>query len=74
MYTCFFNYDQHALCKAYFKLKGGGTLVASGPIDFKNSKFTIVVTGGTSKYLGARGEVKAVAGRNSSRVDFRLIG
>jgi len=74
VYTCFFNYDQHALCKAYFKLKGAGTLVASGPIDFKGSKFTIVVTGGTSKYLGARGELKAAAGQSSSRVDFRLIG
>ena len=74
VYTCYFNYDQHALCKAYFKLKGGGTLVASGPIDFKTSKFTIVVTGGTNKYLGVRGEVKAVAGQSSSRVDFRLIG
>ena len=48
VYTCYFNYDQHALCKAYFKLGGGNTLVASGPIDFKNSKFTIVVTGGTN--------------------------
>jgi hypothetical protein len=74
VYTCYFNYDQHALCKAYFKLKRRGTLVASGPIDFKFSRFTIVVTGGTSTYLGVRGEVKAVAGGNSSRVDFRLIG
>ena len=74
MYTCYFNYDQHAFCKAYFKLKGRGTLVASGPIDFKDSKFTIVVTGGTNKYLGVRGELKAVAGQSNSKVDFRLIG
>jgi hypothetical protein len=74
VYTCYFNYDQHALCKAYFKLKTRGTLVASGPIDFKFSQFTIVVTGGTSTYLGVRGEVKAASGGNSSRVDFRLIG
>jgi hypothetical protein len=75
VYTCYFNYDQHAFCKAYFKLKAvGSTLVASGPINFKNSKFTIVVTGGTNKYLGVRGELKAAAGQSSSRVDFRLIG
>ena len=74
VYTCYFNYDQHAFCKAYFKLKAGGTLVASGPIDFKKSRFTIVVTGGTNKYFGVRGEVKAAAGQSSSKVDFRLIG
>jgi hypothetical protein len=74
VYTCYFNYDQHALCKGYFKLKAGGTLVASGPIDFKSSRFTIVVTGGTNKYLGVRGEVKAAAGPSNSRIDFRLIG
>jgi hypothetical protein len=74
VYTCYFNYDQHALCKAYFKLKAGGTLVASGSIDFKSSKFEIVVTGGTNKYLGARGEVAAAAAQRSSKIDFRLIG
>ena len=35
VYTCYFNYDQHALCQAYYKLTAGGTLVASGPVDFK---------------------------------------
>ena len=74
VYTCFFNYDQHAFCKAYFKLKARGTLVASGPIDFKASKFAIVVTGGTNTYLGVRGELKAAAGQSHSKVDFRLLG
>ena len=56
VYTCYFNYDQHALCQAYYKLKAGGsTLVASGPVDFKTTGFTIVITGGTNSYLGARG-------------------
>src|SRR5581483_491488 len=58
VYTCYFNYDRHALCQAYYKLKTGSTLVASGPIDFNKSGFTIVVTGGTTKYLGVRGEAK----------------
>jgi hypothetical protein len=75
VYTCYFNYDRHALCRAYYKFKAGGTLVASGPIDFETSKFTIVVTGGTAKYLGVRGEVKVGrATRNAQRIDFRLIG
>jgi len=74
VYTCYFNYDRHALCKAYFKLKGKGTLVASGPVDFQSSRFTIVVTGGTNAYFGVRGQIQAVAGQSSSKVDFKLIG
>jgi hypothetical protein len=74
VYTCYFNYDRHALCQAYYKLKTGGTLVASGPVDFKISKFTIVVSGGTNAYLGARGEARAVAASgNAQRIDFELI-
>jgi hypothetical protein len=49
--------------------------VASGPIDFKTSGFTIVITGGTNTYLGVRGEVNVgVAMKtNTQRVDFELI-
>ena len=74
VYTCYFNYDQHALCKAYFTLAGGDTLVASGPDRLLTSGFTIVVTGGTNKYFGVRGEVKAVSGQGHSKLAFRLIG
>jgi len=75
VYTCYFNYDRHALCQAYYKLKAGATLVASGPIDFNGDGFTIVVTGGTKSYLGVRGEVKAAsAPRNAQRIEFELIG
>jgi hypothetical protein len=73
VYTCFFNYDRHALCQAYYKFKAGGTIVGSGPVDFKVSSFTIDVSGGTGKYLGARGEASAVAARgNAQRIDFEL--
>ena len=49
--------------------------MASGPVDFNASGFTIVVTGGTNKYLGVRGEAKAAAApRNAQRIDFELIG
>jgi hypothetical protein len=75
VYTCYFNYDRHALCQAYYKLAAGSTLVASGPINFNSSKFTIVVTGGTKKYLGVRGEAKVVpAPRSAQRIDFELLG
>jgi len=75
VYTCFFNYDRHAFCRAYYKLTAGGTLVASGPIDFKNSGFRIVVTGGTKKYIGVRGEaIVAAAKRNAQKIDLKLIG
>jgi hypothetical protein len=82
VYTCYFNYHQHALCQAYYKPKAGGTLVASGPVDFNASGFTIVITGGTKAYLGTRGEVNVAAVKNSvgaakkkgaQRVDFELI-
>jgi hypothetical protein len=75
VYTCYFNYNGHAFCQAYYKLTAGSTIVASGPIDFNKSGFTIVVTGGTKKYLGVRGEAKVVAApRNAQKIDFELIG
>jgi hypothetical protein len=75
VYTCYFNYDQHALCQAYYQPKAGGTLVASGPVDFKTSGFTIVITGGTNTFLGARGEVNVGPSEKKStqKVDFELI-
>jgi hypothetical protein len=75
VYTCYFNYDQFALCQAYYKLTAGDTLVASGPIDFKKSGFTIALTGGTKTYLGVRGEVNVAVAKvkKAQRVDFELI-
>ena len=69
VYTCYFNYDQHALCQAYYKFKAGGTLVASGPIDFKTVGFTIVVTGGTNDVSRCprRGQGRAAAKRRTPR-------
>jgi hypothetical protein len=42
--TCYYNYRAHALCMAYYELSGG-TIVASGPVDFTGTGFTLVVTG-----------------------------
>ena len=61
-YTCYFNYASHALCLAYYELSGPkGSLVASGSLDFAQTGFTLVVTGGTLHYLGASGELGAVS-------------
>jgi hypothetical protein len=74
-YTCYFNYAQRALCQAYYEFGGGkGTLVSAGPVDFKKKGFSMVVTGGTKDYLGARGEVTAVpAAKNAQRVVILLL-
>jgi uncharacterized membrane protein len=82
VYTCYFNYNQRALCQAYYKTKAGGTLVASGPVDFKTTGFTIVITGGTNAYLGARGQVTVAAAKDAvgaakkksaQKVDFEVL-
>jgi len=75
-YTCYYNYAQHALCQASYVLSGrAGTLVASGPVNFNDTHFKLIVTGGTKKYLGASGELSAApAARNAQRLDFLLLG
>jgi hypothetical protein len=74
-YTCYFNYLRHALCMAYYELSGGsGTILAAGPVDFNATGFRLVVTGGTRKYLGVRGEVTALpSARNAQRVELLLL-
>lgn len=74
-YTCYFNYASHALCLAYYELSGPkGSLVASGSLDFAQTGFTLVVTGGTLHYLGASGELGAVstvaAGKSAQRLSI----
>jgi len=72
-YTCFFNYARRALCQAYYELRGG-TLTAAGPVDFNDTGFTLVITGGTKKYIAARGQVSsAQAGPKAQRVNFQLL-
>jgi hypothetical protein len=78
-YTCYYNYAEHALCIAYYRLTGGpggsGTLVASGPVDFNNTdRFSLVVTGGTDAYRAARGELSAAPTGTAERVNVLLLG
>ena len=73
-YTCYFNYGKRALCQAYYELPGG-TVTAAGPVDFNKTSFTLVITGGTKKYLADRGQMGSVqAGSKAQRVDFKLLG
>ena len=74
-YTCYYNYNKEALCDAYLEIDGRGTLVASGPVDFNATQYTLIVTGGTNDYLGVRGEVTAtpVASQNAQHLNFVLL-
>ena len=75
-FTCYYNYARKALCDADFELRdGSSTLVASGPVDFNATRYQLIVTGGTSKYLGARGELSEVpATKGVQRLDVVLLG
>ena len=80
-YTCSFSFNQVANCNAQYFLKDG-SLFASGPVDFTGTGSTLAIVGGTSKYLGASGEVATSAianggtstSKNESRLSLTLIG
>ena len=76
VYACTYNVAKNALCRADFDLKGG-SMFASGPVNFAGTDFTIAVLGGTGKYLGAFGQVSEGSlvkpqVRNMHRLDFEL--
>jgi hypothetical protein len=79
VYTCDYNFNSKALCQAYYELSGG-TLLASGPVDFStfnSTKFELSVRGGTDTYLGARGELEVSPPPKTTdtrRLDFTLVG
>ncbi len=66
VYTCVYNFSQHALCEGSYQLTAG-TMFASGPVDFNSNDFTLAVTGGTGGYIGNRGQVVQSSGRSSGR-------
>jgi hypothetical protein len=71
-YSCTVTAGKMALCEADYELSTGA-LIATGPADFDSSSFTIAVSGGTGKYLGARGQVSsAPAAKNAHRLTFVL--
>lgn len=73
MFTCYYNFVKRATCDSYFELDGG-LVLASGQIIFNGTRFTLSITGGTNKYLGALGEVNATtAAKNAERLQLHLL-
>jgi hypothetical protein len=73
VYTCHYNFAKYALCTAYFELNGG-TVVASGPVLFTSTSFTLAISGGTKKYFGVNGEVQmSSVTKNKQRLGFQLL-
>src|SRR6185503_7198375 len=58
MFTCYYTFVKRATCDSYFELDGG-LVLASGRVVFNGTRFTLGVSGGTGKYLGTLGEVRA---------------
>jgi hypothetical protein len=74
IFTCYFDFVKRATCDAYFEL-AGGVLLSTGQVVFNGSRFTMAVTGGTGRYLGATGEMKAApAAKNAERLEVGLLG
>jgi hypothetical protein len=73
MFTCYYDFQKRATCDSYFELRGG-LVLASGQIKFDGTRFALSVTGGTEKYLGALGEIRASpAAKNAERLELRLL-
>jgi len=74
-YTCTYDFNQNGICEANVTL-GGGTMFATGPVNFAGQNFTLAVTGGTGAYLGVRGELIATQvahGRAQNETRLRFV-
>jgi len=72
-YTCQFAFEQRAICKAVYEL-GAGTINGVGVVDFTTPRFALIVTGGSGKYFGRRGDVSSrpAVGGKAQQLDFVL--
>jgi hypothetical protein len=70
-YSCTFTSAHVALCEASFQLDDG-SMAASGPTNWDSTSFTLAVSGGTGKYLGARGQVSSLPVGKGHRLTFVL--
>lgn len=76
VYICYFNYNKRAFCDTDVTLGAdGGTIVASGPVNFLASSYSVVVTGGTLKHDGSRGQLfeKPLAKRNAEQITISFV-
>ncbi len=72
VFTCYYDVAKHASCDGYFLL-AHGTVLATGSVMFNSTRFDLSVSGGTSGYLGAQGQVKATpAPHQAQRFAFAL--
>jgi hypothetical protein len=66
VFNCNYGFKKRGFCNAIYQLSGG-TLVASGPLDFNANNFSLVITGGTGKYRSVAGEVVATPSAHGSQ-------
>ncbi|HLX19914.1 MAG TPA: hypothetical protein VKR23_07160 [Gaiellaceae bacterium] len=72
LFTCYYTFAKRATCDSYFTLPKG-LLLASGPVPFGKSRFTLAVIGGTHAYLGALGQVESVSvSTKAQRFDLQV--
>jgi hypothetical protein len=74
-YTCDYNFNKHALCIVYYTLPGG-TLVATGDVDFNANSFTLALNGGTKTFMNANGQVAMTTlakTKNVQKLSFLLL-
>jgi hypothetical protein len=70
VYQCTYNFSKNALCEASFDVNGS-TLLASGPVHFAKTSFTLAISGGTNKYFAANGQVAmSQVTKNEQRFKF----
>jgi hypothetical protein len=73
IFTCQYNFAKNAFCDATFRLKDGTTIVASGSFNFDASKFSLAVTGGTGRFVHAKGNLNASpSAGHAQRLSFAI--
>ncbi|MBV8066189.1 MAG: hypothetical protein JOY72_10160 [Actinobacteria bacterium] len=76
LYSCTFNFAHQAICEADFELTDG-TMIAIGPANLDGGTIVLPVTGGTSHYSTAHGQVTSSASSAKSTtqiIRFQLVG
>src|SRR5262249_51811729 len=71
-FMCEYGFNRNAFCNASYRLKGG-ELLGEGAFSFDATTFDLVIVGGTNRFLGVTGDMKAApAVRHAQRLEFRL--
>ena len=71
-FICQYAFNKNAFCNASYQLDGG-QLVGQGVFNFSASTFQLSIVGGTGKYRGLTGNMRAApAARHTQKLDFVL--